>query len=140
MDTTEERKKQVQYYQTAEEDFWLELMHKIHPVWVDQGLIDETRKFSPDAKVSVTFPEQLPELQRGELAKALAFEVDEGFLSKRSAMLKLNPAWGEEDLENELQLIADEQGSFFGDNDENDDTDSTDTEDVQEPGREDEDS
>ena len=129
MDTTEERKKQVEFYKVAEERFWDDLIHKIHPVWVQQGLIDETRLFSSNAKVNVTFPEQLPQLRRGEMVSALTSEVDAGFLSRRTAMLKLNPHWGEAELEEELMKISEDEGLGFGE--ESDNTNSSDTENVQ---------
>jgi len=105
MDTSDDRKKQVEHYRVAEETFWQNIMHKIHPAWVSSGMLNETRLFSPNAYVTVDFAPQLPLQKRGELVRDLIEEVNAGFLSKESAMMKLNPKWTEEELQAELLKI-----------------------------------
>lgn len=105
MDTSDDRKKQVEHYRVAEEKFWQDIMHKIHPAWVASGVLDETRTFSPNAYVSVEFAQQLPMIKRGDLVRDLRDEVEAGFISKESAMRKLNPDWDDVHLEEELARI-----------------------------------
>ena len=53
-------------------------MHKIHPVWVDNNLIDETRKFKDGSYVQVEFAQQLPLMNRGDIVRDLRDEVEAG--------------------------------------------------------------
>lgn len=105
MDTSDDRQKQAEIYSAAEEHWWLGIMHRVHPYWVDTGAIAETRKFSPNAKVEVAFAEQLPALRRGQVVVDLDKEVQAGFISRETAMRKLNPEWDEDRFQEELQLI-----------------------------------
>ena len=107
-DTSDERKKQVEFYKAAEEEWWNGLMHNIHPQWVAQGLIDQTMLFSQNARISVEFPPQIPLQSRGDLVRDLMAEVEAGFLSRDTAMLKLNPDWGETELEAEKEKIGEQ--------------------------------
>ena len=80
-------------------------MHNVHPYWVSQNSIEMSQLFSPNARVEVTFPEQLPMLRRGQIVKDLKTEVEAGFISRESAMKKLNPEWTEKRLDEELAAI-----------------------------------
>jgi len=105
MDTSDERQKQAELYSSAEEDWWSGLMHNVHPYWVSQNSIEMSQLFSPNARVEVTFPEQLPMLRRGQIVNDLKTEVEAGFISRESAMKKLNPEWTEKRLNQELASI-----------------------------------
>jgi len=105
MDTSDERKKQVEFYKTSEQHFWQKLMHNIHPAWVSSGLINETRLFSPNARVLVEFPQQLPQIRRGDMVRDLRDEVEAGFISRESAIKKLNPGMEEKEFIEEIQKI-----------------------------------
>ena len=110
MDTAEVRQRQVGLFKVAEEQLWDLILHSMHPYWVGQGLIENHTIFSSKALVEVTFHEQLPLIQRGELAKDLKIEVDAGLISKKSAIQKLNPAWSADRVEDELKSIDQERG------------------------------
>jgi hypothetical protein len=109
MDTSDERKKQVEFYKTGEQHFWQKLMHNIHPAWVKSRLIDETRLFSQGCRVMVEFPQQLPQVRRGDLVRDLRDEVEAGFISRESAIKRLNPDMEEAEFLEELRKI---NGSF----------------------------
>jgi len=112
-DTTDERKKQVESYTTSEEHFWngssgnAGVLHRIHPMWVAQNRIDPKFRtlFSPNARVEISFPEQLPMVQRGQLVRDLIEEVNAGFISRETAMSKLNPEWTDQRIEEEIESI-----------------------------------
>jgi hypothetical protein len=105
MDTSDDRKKQAEEYSAAEEHWWNGIMHSVHPYWVSQRAIRETRTFSTNARVEVSFPEQLPTMRRGQIVADLKTEVEAGFLSRESAMRKLNPEWTQKALDEEMARI-----------------------------------
>jgi hypothetical protein len=105
MDTSDDRKKQAEIYSTMEERWWHGIMHSVHPYWVNQRMIDTSQLFSANARVEVSFPEQLPTMRRGQIVNDLKTEVEAGFISRKSAMRKLNPEWTQQRLDAELQEI-----------------------------------
>lgn len=98
MDTFEDRQKQTMVFGHAEmSEIWPLIMHKLHPVWVAQGL--QTNKlFTPAAEVMVEFPQQEALKSRAVRVQELSAEVQAGFLSRESAIEKLNPGMSEEDI------------------------------------------
>jgi hypothetical protein len=107
MDTSDERKKQVESYKAAEEKFWLDVMHKVHPVWVQNGEIANEGRFlfSQNAKVEVSFPEQLPLMSRASLVDSITKELQAGLISRVTAISKLNPDWSDMRIEEEIASI-----------------------------------
>ena len=113
MDTSDERKKQVERYAAAEEHFWngktgnSGVLHNIHPKWVANGTIHPSMRymFSPNARVEISFPEQLPAMRRGQMITDLINEMNAGFVSRRTAMAKLNPEWTDARIEEEIEEI-----------------------------------
>lgn len=104
MDTFEDREKQAMVFSQAEEnELWPLIMHKMHPVWVAQGM--ETNKlFTPTAHVRVEFPQQEALKSRADRVAELKLEVDAGFMSRKTAIEKLNHGLPED----EIQEILDE--------------------------------
>jgi hypothetical protein len=107
MDTSDERKKQVEVYRQVEKNFWKDLINNIHPTMLAQGLLaDEFRRpFTKGAYVDVNFPEQLPMIRRGQAVTDLKTEHEAGFISRETAMKKLNPEWSEVRLQEEISMI-----------------------------------
>lgn len=113
MDTSDERKKQVERYKMSEELFWngqngmSGLLHNIHPLWVASGQIIPNMRmtFSQNARVEVSFPEQLPMMKRSQLIGDLIAEMNAGFVSRTTAMGKLNPEWSEKRIDEEIEMI-----------------------------------
>jgi len=108
MDTMEDRQKQVLIFGKAEQaDLWPLIMHKMHPVWVAQGM--KTNKlFTPTAKVKVDFPQQEALKSRGERVADLKMEVDAGFMSRKTAIEKLNHGLPEEEIQKIIEEIDEE--------------------------------
>jgi hypothetical protein len=91
MDTFEARQKQVETFTTAEQQLWDLVLNYMHPHWSETGMIDNPARFTPTAEIKVTFPAQLPTQSRGVLVTDLKNEYSAGFISRRRAMIKLNP-------------------------------------------------
>lgn len=108
MDTSEDRQKQVPIFEDAEEEFWRKLAHNFHPAWVQSGEIDINMYFSPNAEVSVEFPEQAPLVTRKDLIEEQKAELDAGFTSKRRAIKRLNPDMSEQEIDELLAEIDEE--------------------------------
>lgn len=107
-DTTEERKKQVEYFSNAEEELWDLVFQHMHPYWVKTNQIENRAIFSPSAYVETVFAEQIPLMNRGELIRDLKDEVDAGFSSKRRAIQKLNPRMTEDEIDQLIKEIDEE--------------------------------
>ena len=104
MDTFEARQKQTGYYKKAEKELWDLIMHSMHPYWVQSGQIEVTATFSPNAKVKTEFSVQLPQQSRGMIVKDVNEEYLAGFMTKRTALKRLNPELSDRDLD---QLLID---------------------------------
>lgn len=103
MDTSEDRKKQIEYFRQAETKLWDLVLNKMHPLWVATGAIDTNQIFTPSASVSTDFAEPLPMVSRGQIVKDLKEEHAAGFISRKRALRKLNPEMSESEID---QLIA----------------------------------
>lgn len=109
VDTSEERRKQVDFFVNAEAEFWDLLLQKMHPYWVSKGMIENRAIFSSTAKVVTKFQEQVPMTRRGELVTALKEEVDARFTSRERAIKMLNPEMTEAQIEELLEEIEEER-------------------------------
>jgi len=114
IDTTDHRKKQVIEFTKAENKLWDLIINYLHPYWVSTGEIEVKALFSVGAKVSTTFVEQVPSLKRGEVVSDLKSEVDNGFLSRKRAIRKLNPDMTEDEIDLLLEEINDESTIIQG--------------------------
>jgi hypothetical protein len=110
MDTSEDRQKQVNWFQQAEADLWDLVLKKMHPVWVRTGLTEQRYIFTPTAEVEVDFPEQLPLIDRTALVTTMKEEVASGFTTKKRAIAKLNPGMDDESIEELMMEIEAERG------------------------------
>lgn len=99
MDTSELRERLVDRMTAVETRLWNLIMHKLHPVWVQQGVIDTAAVFSPDAQVELTFLTQMPMISRGQIVADLNTEVAAGFISRTRAIKTLNPLMSDKEVE-----------------------------------------
>lgn len=113
MDTFEDRQKQVQYFQKAEQDFWTLIAKNMHPYWRSQNMIDTNLDFSPNVEIVVEFAEQLPLADRSKLIDDAIKELDKALTTKKRAVHMINPDMSiteveeliaEIDEENEIEL------------------------------------
>ena len=113
MDTSEERKKQVEFYQNAELDFWDMIMHHMHPYWIQDGQIKPMPLFSQNAKVRVNYAEQAPALSRAAVIAESKEEVEAGFTTRRRAISKLNPKMTEKEVDDLMKEIEEERTTII---------------------------
>lgn len=110
LDTVGHRKKQVEFFKTAEWQLWDLLLHYMHPYWVSKGMIDTRAMFTSTAYVETSFQEQVPLVRRSDLVASQKSEVEARFTSRRRAIKRLNPEMTEEQIDELLEEIDEERG------------------------------
>lgn len=104
-DTFENRKKQIEVYESFEKTFWTKLLKIFHPTWVAAGAIEQRTLFSQDADVITKFPEPKPLQTRKEVIEELRMEIDIGLETRRGALRRLNPDMSDEQIDDKLAEI-----------------------------------
>lgn len=110
MDTYESRQKQVGVYVNAESELWDLVLNSMHPYWSDSGMIDNNAKFTPTATVQTKFAVQLPQQSRGQVVRDIRDEFAAGFISRRMALVKLNPEKTDAEIDELIEEIDEERG------------------------------
>jgi ribosomal protein L30/L7E len=104
VDTLELRKQSIVVMQNDEESMW-EMLAVVHNYWVDNGELLGVPKFSSEFELSITFDEPKPIQSRKEQIEETMLEVDNGLLSKRAAIERLNPDKSTEQIDQMLLEI-----------------------------------
>lgn len=91
MDTSEDRQKQVPFFQDAEAEFWDLLINHMHPVWLATGETKFTREFSKGFSVKVIFAEQRPIVDTSKVIADERSKLDAGLTYRKAAITALNP-------------------------------------------------
>ena len=114
MDTSEDIKIQQTYFKQYEVDFWKRLA-KMHNVLAMSGRLADRRLFSnPETLViDVEFESAKPFEGRKEKVERLRLEVDANFMSRKRAIVELNPGMNEDEIENLMKEIEEEKGQNF---------------------------
>ena len=107
MDTFDDRQKQVPYFQDAETELWNLILHHMHPVWVREGAIENRQQFSAGQSVEVEFPPQQPMVRREDTIANVKSELELQLLTRRDALIRLNPGMSEDDAD--VYLVQIEQ-------------------------------
>jgi hypothetical protein len=110
MDTYEARQKQTTVFQKAEVELWDLTLNAMHPYWSETGMIDNPARWTPTATVATKFAIQLPQQSRGQTARDLKEEYAAGFISRRRALMKLNPEMGDMEIDELIAEIDAERG------------------------------
>lgn len=106
MDTFEDRQEQVTYFGPGEERLLDRTLKKFHPIWAAANATPITGAFTDSASIHVTFPEQLPRADRGQLVDVLIKEVDTLKVeSRKGALQRLEPELSEKEVEEKLEAI-----------------------------------
>lgn len=105
MDTQELREKLAGVFKKLEEDFWNNRIIPIHNKWVDGSLIDTKLKFSPEAKIEVTFHQQMALTKRIDVIAEQKAELDAKLTTQKRALARLNPEMSDSDLDELLEEI-----------------------------------
>lgn len=108
MDAVEARKKQISYFQRAEDELWDLVLNHMHPFWAANGLIENQTVFSPIAEVVTEFIEPQPMQSREALLSQLSMELQAGFISRKRALKKLNPGMSSDEIEALISEIEEE--------------------------------
>jgi len=109
MDTYEITKKQIEYFTNAEKQLWNLVMHHMHPVWVNDKMVDTNALFSPTSEVNVRFLDLVPMVRRADLIKELKEEVAAGFTTRKRAIGSLNPKMTEDEVDVLFDEIEEER-------------------------------
>lgn len=105
MDTSEDRQKQTQFFGPAEQDAWDLILRYQHPVWRANKLVENSTEFTSSARVVVSFPEQLPAVNRKETLDTIEKEINLGLEYRIGAMKRLNPHMTQQEVEERLAEI-----------------------------------
>lgn len=112
-DTTDERKKQVEYFVQAEYSLWTLITKNLHPYWTKTRQIDTVIDFSASVDIVTSFNENIPLMNRGDLIRDFRDEVDAGFTSKKRAIGKLNPELTDAEIDELMHEIEEDQTLVF---------------------------
>lgn len=107
-DTSEERKKQIDYFLEAEKELWDKVMNNMHPYWASTGMIDQRVLFSQNAYIETSFVDLKPLDRREDVISEVVAEMDAGLLPKRRALKRLNPKMSDEQIDELLIEIETE--------------------------------
>lgn len=103
-DTFDVRQAQTVAYAKAERQLWDLILNYMHPVWVAQGLIENTSIFSSTASVVSRFAVVPAGVQRAQLIQDQRDEYAAGFTTRQRAISQLNPQLTMSQID---ELIAD---------------------------------
>ena len=103
-DTYDVRQMQTVAFAKAEHELWELILRDMHPVWVQQGLVENRTILSSTAEVDVKFSIVPVGTQRAQLISDQKEEYAAGFTTRKRAIAALNPQMTMEQVD---QLIAD---------------------------------
>jgi len=113
MDTSEDRTEQIPYFVNAESEFWNLMLKHMLPFWSRSSKYSGVNAtFSVAAEVVTVFSEQVPLMRRGQLIDDTIKEIDNGFITKRDGLKRLNPHMTDKQIdEKELELSAEKNST-----------------------------
>lgn len=111
MDTAEDRKEQIPYFKEAEEKLWRLVFSFMHPVWSANGLLENRAVFTPTAKVTTTFPDQVPLTKRKDVIEEAVTELNNGLTTKERALKKINPELTDDEIQDLMAEIEAEKSA-----------------------------
>ena len=108
MDTTSDRKEQINYFIDYEKDFWTRMIN-IHNTWLSKGIVKGMPQLPEDFEVKVEFEEPKTLESKSDKITRLKEERDAGFTTTKRAIIELNPRMKEEEIDELLSEIEGEQ-------------------------------
>jgi hypothetical protein len=109
-DTFDVRQAQTVTYSKAEHQLWDMILHKMHPIWVSQGLVENRTIFSSTGEVTTRFSVVPVGTQRSQLIQEQRDEYAAGFTTRSRAIAALNPQMTYAQIEELERDIDDERG------------------------------
>jgi hypothetical protein len=115
-DTTDLKKKQIEVFKASEYDLWKKIIHKLHPIWIAQGLIDNIGLFQPSLEVFTHFKTPIPMVSTKAHVEEILMKYDGGLISRREAIKELRPRISEEEIDAVINEIDADRLQTFGAN------------------------
>lgn len=109
-DTFDVRQAQTVIYGKAELQLWDMILHKMHPIWVSQGMVENRTIFSSTAEVTTRFSVIPVGTQRSQLIQDQKEEFAAGFTTRSRAIQMLNPQMTYAQIEELEREIDEERG------------------------------
>jgi hypothetical protein len=107
-DTFDVRQGQTVSYAKAEQEMWDMILHKMHPIWVSQGMVENRTIMSSTAEVVTRFSVIPVGTQRSQLIQEARDEYAAGFTTRNRAIQMLNPQMTYAQIE-DLEVDIDEE-------------------------------
>jgi len=108
MDTIETIKRQMDRFRFDEYNFW-QLIKNMHNAWIEQGELRGVRQLPEEWEVITQFKEPGAQFGKAELVDLVAKQLDAGILSRETGIKMVNPTWGEDEIQEELERIDNEE-------------------------------
>lgn len=105
MDTSEDRQKQVPYFQAAERELWDLIITCLHPIWMRDPDFQNKMAFSPGICVNVTFPAQKPLVDPSRQVDDVIKKIQAGLQSRAGGIKELYPDWDDDQVEDLMEEI-----------------------------------
>ena len=100
-------KEQIIFFRHIEEAVWT-IIRDIHGFWSDNGLIEESRRFSDGFDPIVQFQIAEPILSEDVLVDILIKELETGLITRKGAIKRLNPEFTAREIDAYLREIRSE--------------------------------
>lgn len=104
LDTSEDRKVQTQYFTEAESNLWSLITKYLHPYWVENNKINETKGFTTDEINTFYSPEYEIKSDK-DLVEEIQMKMNMGLISRKLALRQLYPNMKEAQLQELLRDI-----------------------------------
>lgn len=111
MDTFEAVKRQMAMFKVDEYKFW-QLVKDLHNKWIEFGELQGVRPLSPDWEVFTMFDEPKPMMDQSQSLDFLTKQLDQGLISRQTALEMLYPDWSEEKIISELENAENDLAEF----------------------------
>lgn len=113
-ESTEDRKDQIAFFESAEQTLWDMLAHKIYPVW--QNTIEDSKLklvFTDVFQLAISFPELKQSLSEGEQVDIQIKKLNSDLTSHEMAIAALNPELTQEQVKQIMIEINKEKEAAF---------------------------
>jgi hypothetical protein len=105
MDTTNERKKTIPFFVSAEKDLFELVTEFMHPYYTRNPSFEYRNGFTADMSYSIKFSDQVGTQTRTETINEVEREYKNRFISQQTAIERLNPEWAPEQVQEEIGKI-----------------------------------
>ena len=103
-------KEQIIFFRHIEEAIWT-MIRDIHGYWADIGIIGETRRYSDGFDPIVQFQIAQPTYSEDVLVDVLIKELENGLITRKGAIKRLNPEFTAAEIDNYLREVRREMMS-----------------------------